>query len=184
LASGKRRQSSVGEADLEAREQLGRGEASALQVLERRRRLRQPLLVVADELVEKLLVGRLVVERRRKLRHRRRLHRTGLEVLVAEQLDRVAEADALALHHPVDDGAADAAGAEAVPEVLLRADGETRRLVLVEGAAAHERIAALLELHAEGHHQPLERDLFLQSLQFCIGKTGQIRLPSKIRQGP
>ena len=59
---------------------------------------------------------------------------------VPQQLHRVAEAHALALHHPVDRPAADPA-AEAVPQVLRRRHDQRGRVVLVERAAADQVLA-------------------------------------------
>jgi DNA-binding XRE family transcriptional regulator len=56
-----------------------------------------------------------------------------------QQLDRMAEAHALGLHHPVDDRrTARVASAQAVPEILSRSDDQRRRPVVVERALAQQ----------------------------------------------
>ena len=81
-----------------------------------------------------------------------------------QELDGVAEGDALGAHHPVDHGASRLAGAEAVPEILARRDHETRLAVVVEGAEPEEVGAVALEPDPARLGQALERDLALQSL--------------------
>ena len=65
----------------------------------------------------------------------------------------MAEAHALAFHHPVDHPAANIA-AEAAEQVLGHTDRQRRRVVLVERAAPHHVLAPLLELHPRRLDQP------------------------------
>src|SRR5688572_22650987 len=58
------------------------------------------------------------------------------------------EIQTVALHHPLVDVAAFSARAQAVPELFLRIDDQTRLAVIMEGAQAGELFSLALELHA------------------------------------
>ena len=68
-----------------------------------------------------------------------------------QDLQRLREADAVALHHEREDVAV-LATAEAVPGVAARRDDEARRLLAVERAQALEGRAGLAELNGFAHH--------------------------------
>ena len=78
-----------------------------------------------------------------------------------QQLDGVAEGDALGSHHPVDGRAARATGAEAMPEVLRGRDDQRRVVVVVEGAQAEKIGAVPGKPDAGALSQPLDGDFFL-----------------------
>ena len=59
-------------------------------------------------------------------------------MLGSQQLDRVAEAHALRLHHPIDGRAADIAFAHAAPEIGFRRDDQRGRMVVVKRAPPHQ----------------------------------------------
>src|SRR5262249_4781969 len=72
--------------------------------------------------------------------------------LARQALHGLGEAQPLAAHHEPDDIAMGAA-AEAVKEALLVADGEGRRLLVVEGAEAQALPAAALQLDLARDHR-------------------------------
>jgi hypothetical protein len=84
---------------------------------------------------------------------RRRLLVLDLDVeTVGEPLDRTGEVELLGLAHERDHVALRAA-AEAVVELLERIDGEARRPLLVEGAAAYVPRPRLPQLRAPADHR-------------------------------
>jgi len=85
-----------------------------------------------------------------------------------QQLDRVAETDALALHHPADHVSALLAGAQAVPEILLRCDDERGFMIVMEGTQAQQVLAVPLERDASRLHQPLQGNFLLDSLDHRV----------------
>src|SRR5690606_37840515 len=66
-------------------------------------------------------------------------------------LDRLGEVQVVVVHHEAQ-GVATGAAAEAVVELLVRADREGRGLFLVERAAGAVVLAGLLQLDARAHH--------------------------------
>src|SRR5208282_1375225 len=87
----------------------------------------------------------------------------------AEQFDRMAEADALGLHYPVDYRAAGLAGAETVPQVLLRTDNQRRVVIVVERAQPEQVRAVPAEFDSPRFDKPLETHLPLEPLDFLVG---------------
>jgi hypothetical protein len=155
-------QRAVGHAEPEGVHQSRVIEPARLEVREPLARLLQPLLVVVDRLRQQRLVVGIQGHRRRQCAHRRALsrRRAGREGGIGlQQLHRVAEAHAPALHHPVD-RASPGTAPEAVPQVLASAD--VQRWL---GVRAMERtppqpvLAALLQLHPRGLDQALHRHL-------------------------
>ena len=59
-------------------------------------------------------------------------------MVCSQQLDRMAEADAIGTHHPLDHISARVAGSQAVPEILCRRDNQRGRPVVVERALADQ----------------------------------------------
>jgi hypothetical protein len=85
-----------------------------------------------------------------------------------EQLARVAEADFVRAHHPVDHAAAGIA-AEAVPEIGLRGDDAGRGVIpRVPGTAAGKILALGNEGKALALDEARKTHLALQALQFRI----------------
>jgi hypothetical protein len=82
-------------------------------------------------------------------------------MIFSQQLDRMAEADSLGLHHPVDSRPAHAASAQTVPQILRRSDDQRWRPVVMEGALAQEVRALPCQLDTPRLGQPLHRDFFL-----------------------
>jgi hypothetical protein len=78
------------------------------------------------------------------------------------------EAHPLRFDDPVDHRAAGLACAQAVPQVLRRRHHQRWRLVIVEGAAADQVRAVLLEGHAARLGQALHRDFGLETLNHLI----------------
>ena len=96
----------------------------------------------------------------------------------------MSERHALRLHHPVDHRAAGLAGAEAVPEVLLRTDDERRRLVVVERAAADPIGTVGFKLDAGALDEPNDGYLFLQPLEVRRRDPRPFRSFQKTCQAP
>jgi hypothetical protein len=78
-----------------------------------------------------------------------------------QHLDRMAEADALGPHRPIDHRPARVAGTEAVPEILRRSDNERWRLVVMERAFADQVGSVPGQLDPTRLGQPLQGDVFL-----------------------
>jgi hypothetical protein len=85
-----------------------------------------------------------------------------------QQLDRMAEADPIGPHHPVDGRPARVARSHAVPEVLRRSDDQRRTAVVVERAEAMQVGPQPLQLDPSRLRQPLHRDLSLQPLDLIL----------------
>lgn len=173
----------VGVAQPEGLDQLGMGQAPALQVGQGVGRPLQGGGVVADHLVHQ----RRVLGRRRhgrQLRHGGGLHRPRpgpgrrprpgrdrRRIVRLQQLDRMAEANPLGLHHPGDHVAGRVA-AEAAPQILVRRHAQRRRVVLVERAASDPVFAAFLQLHPGRLDQPHQAHLRLQPLDLLVRDSG------------
>ena len=90
-------------------------------------------------------------------------------MIFSQQLDRVTEAHAFRAHHPVDHVSAAAARSETVPQIFLRADHQTRRVVFVEGTQTDEVRAVLFQLDPPRFGQTFERDFALEPLDLSSG---------------
>ncbi len=181
-------QGPVGEAQPEGRDRLGIGDAACFEVRQRRRRARQARLVVADHPVQHRPVVLVQRHRHGQFPHRRRrggssggegrmvrnraiwhwATRRGQALLLAQQLDGVAEADAAPLHYPVDRPAGRAA-AEAVPEVLGWRHHQRRLGIRVQRAQPHQVTTPPRQRHPVGRHQLGYRHPRLQPLQLRLG---------------
>src|SRR5689334_15124720 len=82
------------------------------------------------------------------------------------------EAHALCTHHPVDHRAAGLARTEAMPQILLGRDHETRLMVLVKRTQAHQVLAVLLQLHAGCLREALHAHFALKPLELVICDSG------------
>ena len=170
----------VGVAEAEVLDGLGVVDLAALQIGEGLGGLGQGGAVVGDHLGEGLGVVDVEGDRGRKTsgsRVPRPGHHRGLAG--AQQLERVAEAHPLGLHHPVDGTAPGLAGPHAVPETLGRGDHERGGVVVVERAAAHKVPAGPLEEHPRTGDQFGQVDLFFQPLHHLVGDAGHGLPPQK-----
>src|SRR3974390_1734581 len=86
----------------------------------------------------------------------------------AEQLDGVTEADSFGAHHPVDGRASRAARTETVPEIFLRADDQTRFVVVVEGTEADEVRTVPFKFHPARLGQTFDGDFTLEPLDLAL----------------
>lgn len=89
------------------------------------------------------------------------------------------EADPLALHHPLDHIATLVTGPQAMLQVLLRGDHQAGFLVVMEGTQPQVVLAVFLQDNAGGFHQPHQRDLTLEAVQFFCGIRAINRVPPK-----
>lgn len=150
-------------------------QAPAQQILRGFRRLDQRLVIVIDHLPQHALVVGFGIEGHFKL-HRLRgplrhhtFHRSRERRMIGpQQFDRMTEADAPRLHHPVDDRAAGLARAETVPQILLRRHHERRRAVVMELTPPDPVRAMLLEFDPLRLNQPLQRDLLFQPVDLVV----------------
>src|SRR5687768_295501 len=97
-----------------------------------------------------------------------------------KQLDRVPKAHALRSHHPVEHRSARLACAEAVPEILRRADHQRRGTIRVKRTESHQIRTVPLELHPARLCEPLQRNPGLQMLDFFIRDPSHRRLQLKL----
>src|ERR1035441_2542364 len=92
-----------------------------------------------------------------------------------QQLDGMAEADAIGPHHPVDGRPARVAGPETVPEVLRRSDDQRWRPVVVEGALTQKVGSMPGQLDPSRLGQPLNRYLPFQPLDLFRSEERPVR---------
>src|SRR6266568_5170487 len=89
-------------------------------------------------------------------------------MVLSQQLDRMAEADAVRFHHPVDSRSAHVARAQTVPEILRRSDDKRRVAVVVERAQTQQVRPVPVQLDAPRLGQPLNRYLPLQPFDLML----------------
>lgn len=73
-------------------------------------------------------------------------------MVIAQQLDRMAEAHPLGFHHPVDHRATFTASTQAVPQVRRRAHHEAGGFIIVERAVADIVLAVSLQNNPAALH--------------------------------
>ena len=163
----------IGKAQPEGLDHLRRFQAPILQILQRFGTLLQALLVVAHHLQQQHAIIGTAFDRRGQFGHCGSLHTwprvaAPQRQVFPQKLDRMAEADTLGQHDPVDDGSSSAARSQTVPKIFPWRNHQRRLVIVVEGTQPDQVRAVAFQFHPAPLRQPLHRDFPLQPLDLAL----------------